>query len=45
MKYLITQVAYNLGHSDFHINNLILGRLMPLEQGLSEIRARPWLLA
>jgi len=37
--------SYNLGHSDFHINDLILGRLMPLEQGLPEIRACPWLLA
>lgn len=38
-------ISYNLGHSDFHINDLILGRLMPLEQGLPEIRACPWLLA
>ncbi len=39
------QMSYNLGHSDFHINDLILGWLMPLEQGLPEIRAHPWLLA
>jgi hypothetical protein len=43
----VGQPAYTFtrGSSDFHINDLILGRLMPLEQGLPAIRACPWLLA